>query len=489
MSSDPQRRADAGTSGSTSGETTPGCEAASASESAPITIATVLAYLAGNREAILRVSRSRQALWLGFALVVLAGLFREYDQEDLLHEPWHLAIPFAASLGLAGLLLIVLKAIPAVRSCSLPLADEFRRLLTCVWMTAPLAVIYAVPVERMLSAVEATQANLWFLGIVSLWRVILFTRIVSVMYATPFASALFPILLLADSLMIWLMSIIPLPLLQIMGGIQLTESELILNAVRLNLLFFGVVTWLIWLAGTGVIATRRHETAAPCDGLDGPPVSRGMRFACLSAGVLMLLACRNTQPEQQRRYRVEHLLRTGRIDSAVEHLARSTPADFPPYWDPPPRVTPWRMKPDPYQILAACLDRDDVPGWVITAYGEKLVRLRGYGFGRDEYFWMQRSNAELRTLAAFLTRFPEWRDRLDPEFDGGIRCFIDRALEQKLQRRHSKEEYQPEVLLELLEHSSISRQCPPAIKLRQQLETLIAERVKADQARLPTDGE
>ena len=57
-------------------------------------------------------------------------------------------------------------------------------------MTAPLAWIYAIPVERFLGAYEATQANLWMLGIVSVWRIVLMIRVVSVLFgARPRAAA------------------------------------------------------------------------------------------------------------------------------------------------------------------------------------------------------------------------------------------------------------------------------------------------------------
>src|SRR5262249_40492318 len=65
----------------------------------PMSIATLFSYLVGNRSAILRIATTRGTLLLGALLVLSAGFAREYDQADLLHEPWRLLIPFAASLA------------------------------------------------------------------------------------------------------------------------------------------------------------------------------------------------------------------------------------------------------------------------------------------------------------------------------------------------------------------------------------------------------
>jgi len=58
-------------------------------------IGTLLRYLIGDRKAILAIAGSRHSLWIGFLFVLSAGLAREYDGEDLLHEPWHALIPLA----------------------------------------------------------------------------------------------------------------------------------------------------------------------------------------------------------------------------------------------------------------------------------------------------------------------------------------------------------------------------------------------------------
>src|SRR3954453_13110363 len=61
-------------------------------------VLTLLRFLVGDRDAIRSIAGNPHALWVGLVFVLSAGFAREYDGEDLLAEPWHLLIPFAASL-------------------------------------------------------------------------------------------------------------------------------------------------------------------------------------------------------------------------------------------------------------------------------------------------------------------------------------------------------------------------------------------------------
>jgi hypothetical protein len=53
-------------------------------------VRTIFLYLIGNRQAILDIAADRRWLGIGALFVLSAGLAREYDQEDLVHEPWFL---------------------------------------------------------------------------------------------------------------------------------------------------------------------------------------------------------------------------------------------------------------------------------------------------------------------------------------------------------------------------------------------------------------
>ena len=150
-----------------------------------ITPWTVVQFLLFQREATLRVAASKSAFWIGLLFVFAAGFAREYDGEYLIAEPWHLVLPLAASLiGCVAMVLpiFVFLKFNSEKQCSF--VEVFRSFLNVYWMTAPLALVYGIPVERFLDPADATRANLYLLAIVALWRVLLMIRCVYVLCGT-----------------------------------------------------------------------------------------------------------------------------------------------------------------------------------------------------------------------------------------------------------------------------------------------------------------
>jgi hypothetical protein len=144
-------------------------------------VATIFAYLVGRRQAILEVAADRRTLGVGALLVLSAGLARNYDRASLLHEPWRLLGPFAASLAVSGPLFLSVYGPARWKGMESPgIGRAYRSFLALYWMTAPLAWLYGIPHERFLSVTAATDANLATLALVSVWRVALMIRVVSV---------------------------------------------------------------------------------------------------------------------------------------------------------------------------------------------------------------------------------------------------------------------------------------------------------------------
>lgn len=71
-------------------------------------IGTLLRFLIGSRSAMGAIAAHPRAWLIGLMFVLSAGFAREYDNEDLLHDPWYLLVPLAASLGSSFLLFCVL---------------------------------------------------------------------------------------------------------------------------------------------------------------------------------------------------------------------------------------------------------------------------------------------------------------------------------------------------------------------------------------------
>lgn len=370
-----------------------------------MTLLTLIMYLLGSREAILRVARSRQSLWLGLLFVLAAGFAREYDGEDLLAEPWHLLIPLAASVVSSAVLYGLVRLVAAAHRAKEPLlVPGYLDFLGLYWMTAPLALLYAIPFERFLTAADSVKANLWLLALVAAWRVLLMSRVVSVIYQAPLWATFATVMLFADTVAIVILFATPVPIVSIMGGIRLSESENVLQAVLMLLRFVTVVSWPIWAIATGVALFRRSSEwhYVPITG-EGPPVALHLWAFGAVALVAWAFVLPFTQPEQQLRQRVERDLRAGRIEKALATMSAHERSDFPPHWDPPPRVAYGETNPNIVDVYET-LDRMAVKPWVRQIYGLSLLN----ELGASDYsaMWSQLSIEEVERRVAILERLP-----------------------------------------------------------------------------------
>ncbi|OAI45598.1 hypothetical protein AYO44_12710 [Planctomycetaceae bacterium SCGC AG-212-F19] len=336
-----------------------------------MSIRTWLLYLIGNRQAILELAADRRALWVGALFVLSAGLARDYDGEDLVHDPWHLLLPYAASL-LTSLLLFGITWVPGVLKAapgpSLPTA--FRSFLGLFWLTAPLAWLYGIPYERWLTPLEATQANLITLGIVAAWRVYLMIRVVSVLMGFRAWQACFLVLFLADAEALLALWFVPRPIIPIMGGIRMTESEFLVARVGDTVQAIALLTLLLWIIGA-IVATASSKPAwqAP---MDEPKQSgKGLIVMALGALTFWLALLPFTQPEQFLRRRVENALKEGRIAEALAEMSAHQRSDFPPHWDPPPRSGYGETTPSVGAVMAEIRKAPPAP-WVAEVFEEKI---------------------------------------------------------------------------------------------------------------------
>jgi hypothetical protein len=374
-----------------------------------MTLWTLAKYLIGDREAILRVAGCRPALVLGLCLVLVAGFAREYDAEDLLREPWHLLLPLAASLVSSAILYLIVRACAWGHNVKEPpwLAG-YLDFLTLYWLTAPLAMVYAIPVERFLSAADATGANLWMLGLVSVWRVLLMARVVSVLYDRSFMTGFFLVMLFGDTLAAIILAMTELPIVAIMGGIRLSDSEMVLHNTVWLLRVLTVLTWPAWLIGAGYVAGRK-QSPWEYQLANTEPLPRVAGHMWAAAGLLLVMwafILPFTQPEQQRRHRVERLLQSGQIREALELMSAYEQSDFPPHWDPPPRLAYRESKPDigeVYDFVALV----NVKPWVRKIFAAKLSNSL---YGESDYEWWELNEQELDRRITLIESMPDRND-------------------------------------------------------------------------------
>ena len=355
-------------------------------------LATIARYLIGDRASILALGADRSTPLVGAVLVLSAGLARSYHTADLLDQPWRLLTPFAVSSALAVLLLLTTLVGPRQspvdksqdEASSLP-----RRLLSFLglfWMTAPLAWLYAIPYERFSDPLSATQAKVWTLALVAGWRVVLMTRILSVVTGRSAVATFFQVMLLADSMVLIGLRVAKLPLIQFMAEIQPTHAEAYLAAIVFQTKLAAVLSFPVWLIGALAACFRPR-----CWNIAAPGPQSGARMVWLvAAGAVAagLLALPWTQPEQRLATQAESLLRGGRIEQALAMMSTHGRSEFPPQWEPPPRVGYGEQRPSLLDVLEA-MTQPPTAGWVRQAYWSSFERVYlaggGYAIGPQEW--------------------------------------------------------------------------------------------------------
>jgi|GEM_PF-1180886 len=424
-------------------------------------IGTLCSYLVGGRGAIITMAQSRWSLAIGGMFVLVGGLARHYDGADLLHQPWFLLRPLAASLVVSASIFLVVHLVAWFKLRGEPgrpsLVRAYQSFLGLFWMTAPMALIYAVPYERFLSEEGALGANIASLALVSVWRVTLMARVISVMYGFGFLGALMLVMIVADTAAIVALMNAPLPTVDLMGGLQRTRSEAIIATTAFNVGIGAVLSLAIWVMGVLVTLARSRPNWPAIDGTahdlgnDGTAldVGNGSRraetraragrptLALIALPIVLVIACvpimMVTQPEQIRAHRVAQMLRSGAIDDALAEMSRHQRDDFPPIWSPPPRPAFREWEPPIEQVLEAIARKPPAP-WVASTFAEKARS----GFGRRFMLELNRIGAteggeaiaprELMNTRDSERTVLKWLIEIDPSYTEDQRERLRRAI-------------------------------------------------------------
>jgi hypothetical protein len=352
---------------------------------------TLLRYLVGDERAIRTLAASSWALPVGFLFVLSAALAREYDGQDLLHEPRHLLLPFGASIITSLVLFTFAFGQPR----------RYLAFLALFWLTAPLAWLYAVPYERFLTAADAVRANLWTLGLVSAWRVALMVRILVALLGYTTWAALWMVLAVADGVALVGALSLPFSLMDTMAGIRPTEADAVQGSVAVTVMAFGGILFIPLFVGA--FANRldtRPTWQVPVDAPARRPSGHLWALAFGSVAVWALILP-YTQPEQQLRRRVEENLQGGHVRTALAEMSEHDPEDFPPHWTPSPQHR-WLARRTGQSLLLdiweEMLAKPPAP-WVREIYLSRLRELLQPG-----YFV---SDDDVPRLGQLLARLPE----------------------------------------------------------------------------------
>jgi hypothetical protein len=339
--------------------------------------------LFGNAEAIKEVAASKSALWWALALVFITAIPRNYDQTFILEKPFLWVFGPVVFSTLSSLFIFCFIFLFLIRAKRPPdelkprFWPQYRSFLGLYWMTAPVAWLYALPVERFLAAEAAARVNVLLLAIVSLWRVWLLSRALSVALndraSVVLAHVLTPVCLEVSAL-IFFGGRVAKMVMSGMSGMRNSPAEDILISA-LGFTFVGSLMLLVVSAFCMVIMR-------PMEPVDSLPELRSSktswRFPVLAAlGWLAVAAV--PQLELWHNYQARRLLEAGDYRGVVRFLSTHSKTEFAPARriDPDPyEETVWKHLP---QILAA-MDGHEA-AWVLEEYlshADVLMRHKAY---------------------------------------------------------------------------------------------------------------
>jgi len=367
-----------------------------------LTVGTLFKYLIGRKSAIQEIASDRKSLLIGFMFCLSTALARHYDGKYLVREPWFLLAPAGASILTSSILFILFYLATCVRARQvLPdIVSCYLSFLGLYWMTAPLAWLYGIPYERFLNEVHAAQANIWTLALVSVWRVLLISRVAAVLTPSSFFSAFAKIAVPAFALFYAGIAYARMPLIDFMGGVRVPPSVEPVASAYLFVLFFGffalVLGGFVWLVS--LFDPARNSTLEGFRVRRQPSSAKGLLALSIIVIVGFGAALPITQREQRLRYEVEKDLKNNRIDQALNVLTSHHRSEFPPQWTPPPwpEYGDGARNPSLVEIVKALQARRDVPGWLQSVYKEKaslyLMDGRGNLAADDEVLLRQFSD-------------------------------------------------------------------------------------------------
>lgn len=352
-----------------------------------------LKFLFGNRAAIRNMAQSSGAIWAGVALVVLTGIARNYDQTFITENPvmWmfgSLLFSFVSGSWLYVVLygFFTRREMADADGVKPDFWSGWRSFMGLFWLTAPIAWLYAIPVERFCDSLLAAKLNITLLALVSLWRVLLMARVMQVVTSASFAMALVWVLFAAAlevCVVFFLGDGFGKRLMAAMGGMRNSpEEEILVSAMGTA---FSFAFWTVPISFLLGLFWRTQRV------LNAMPTSQPSPMPWRTLGVLAVFWVAMAivpQRELSNSVAVERLIASGESRAALDYLAARQPGDFA-----PDRVLP----PKPYEReffseLPACFGvvRADDPLWVRS----HLMRRLNQMLSHYSPHWSRKSSRE-----------------------------------------------------------------------------------------------
>lgn len=433
----------------------PDSEQVTNSDSLTMRLRDPLLFLFGVESSIRRVLRCRLSLLLAFALVATAAMAREYDAVSWMHAPQDLLGPFAASLVICTVLFFTVQICLAVTGVKRdPQSDrirDYRVFLVGYWMTAPLAWLYAIPIETMAGEVVSLRFNLTLLSIVSIWRVLLFSRVVAIQFGLRWWVPLFWILVPCMVIAFFALLSAQLSMVSLMGGIRLTQTQQILVNYQSTVAggcFYGIIpVLLVALVAIGTSSNPKHRFKEVGRGNVSMPKSVWL-WPTVS-GALLLFAATLFQPNLIRSTEVDSLLREGAIEEAIATMQAAGEDSYPVVWDPPPKHPDRGDGLPEISLIADAIQATNAERWIVDRLmvqaDEIAMRQEGWyqGTGSLEYLRERLQFEDEETLDGMLVPFQKLRelevgDQKTRQHREELIEIIEEAREAVIQAKESK---------------------------------------------------
>lgn len=372
-----------------------------------MTLRTIIDFLFGRREAILRVAKAKESIWIAISLVMLAGVARQYDQSFVLEAPlrWFVG-PLVFSM-VTGTILFWFS-VRFYETCH-PRVEEgssWRSFMGCYWMTAPLAFLYAIPVDRFLTPVAAVKANLILFTLVALWRVILMGRVVSVVTTVGLGRGIGRVAVIAG------LEFFALGFLTtfgnavgkgMMGMENSPEETLVLSAVGITTfaaLALVVVTPIFLKFSKSAEGERKPFVTGECLGFEWKKL--------VPVVGLLVVVVSYPQIEQANSWKLARFMETGHTRAGLEFLSDKGLRAFAPSRPVPPKLYEMDMYVEMGKVFAALKPND--PVWLRAVYLEKLRVLFSI---RPKYYHFAQNAESVKTTITAVAALPEGNNWLN----------------------------------------------------------------------------
>ncbi|MEM6363198.1 MAG: hypothetical protein AAF745_02145 [Planctomycetota bacterium] len=341
-------------------------------------LSDLFGFLIGHRSSIWRLTHAKGSIALGGALVLSAAMAREYDATNLIDRPFELAGPFVVSFFLASGLFVWTLA--GLRSLDIRIDHRdrfFAMFLAGYWLTAPLAWLYGIPIEIVANEVDSLRFNLTMLSVVSIWRIALFARVISVLFRLDYACSLALILVPCMAIAFIAMLSSMLNVVGIMSGARLSQSQQVIvnyQGIAIQILWWSFLPVVIATIALILLYRRRHGRAKRSHHWQAS-LSRLLYVVPAVAVMIFLIAMTHFQPQLRRAAQVDSLLTSRQVTAAITMLNERLETDWPRHWDPIPNEGDRGSTQLPIVLIAEALRADPPKAWVTNRLLSRADRM------------------------------------------------------------------------------------------------------------------